>query len=90
MRASILLLGAVLLATSVDAKMGLSLWGCPKRNLVSVPWDSSMDQNTSYNLIYLDNFLNWMFNAAKAFTKVGDYTCGSVGSFGLSQNFYET
>ncbi len=84
MRASILLLGAILLATAVDAKIGLSLWGCPKRNLVAVPWESSMDRNTAYHVIYLDNFLNWMFNAAKAFTTIGNYNCGAVGSFGYS------
>ena len=85
---NVILASALLLATVVDAKMGFGLWGCPKRNTVSVPYDPSMNITVEHRVIYLDNFLNWLVNSARLFTPIPDISCANVLSFRYSENSY--
>ena len=81
---NVLLASAILLATVVDAKMGFGLWGCPKRNTVSVPYDERMNTTVENRVIYIDNSINWLVNTARLFTPIPDISCSNVISFRYS------
>ena len=85
---SVLLAALVLLTSIVDAKMGLGLWGCPKRNTVAVPYDANLNVTAEHRVIYLDNFINWLLNSARVFTPIPDFTCSNVQSFRFSESAY--
>jgi len=79
-----------LLVVQVTSKTGVTLWGCPQRNLTSVPWESSLGITKPHYLAYIDNFLNWIMNTARIVFPYDDFTCRKIGNWGYSSDFYNS